>query len=221
VKPTDPRRLLPRRGTPILRWWRSVVEWALTLPVVIGPNVLATSTPLGMKVTIRSQNPVRTPFRVGVRARQIRVSIGTVDDEVPWIAMDRSGLNGNVRLDGTREGTLEPVPVGTVRYELAEDDGPGPDGRSFVVIAANLQTMRDLELTSPGLSAQTLRIEHHPELTPAIRNTARLARGTAYHTLAVLYWSTDRARIERVGQVTHHHLKILVDGDGVGFYVAT
>lgn len=217
----DPRKLLPKKGTPLLPWFRRVVNWAMSLPVIVGPNVLVTSTPLGMKVTVRSQNPVRTPFRVGVRAREIRVSIGTVDDEVPWIALDRSGLNGNVRLDGTREGTLEAIPASRVKYELASDDGPGPDGRSFVVIAAHLTRMKDLKLTSPGLSAETLRIEHHRELTPAVREAARLASGATFHTLAVLYWAADRSRVERVGQVCHHHLKILVDSDGVGFYVAT
>jgi hypothetical protein len=214
----DPRQLHPKKGQPVLAWWRRVVGWAASLPVVVGPNVRITQTPLGTKVMVRSGAPVRTPFRVGTRGLEIRLSVGTVDGEVPWIALDRSGGNGNVRLDGTREEGTDPLPTSQVRYVLTAEDKPGEDGRSYVAVVAHLKRMREEGITSPGQSAATLRIEHRADLSPAAREAAREASGAVIHTLAVLYWSADRSRIERVGQVTHHHLQLFEDAEGLGFF---
>lgn len=211
----------PRKGMPILFWWRRFVAWAQSLPVIVGPNVRLSRSILGTKVLVRSSNPVRTPFRVSHGGRTLRISAGTVDGEVPWIGLDRSGSMGNVRLNGDRGKDLEPLPIGQVRYELNVEDGPGADGRSFVTIAAHLLRAREADLTSPGQSAETLRIEHRSDLSPAYRETSRLASGACYHTLAILYWNPDTGAIERVGQVCHHHLQIVVDADGVGFFVGT
>jgi len=219
----NPRALEPKLGTPVLPWWRRFVRWAESLPVIVGPNVRVTRTPLGMKVMVRTSNPVRTPFRVSRSGLDLRISVGTVDGEVPWIALDRSGLRGNVRLDGDRGPDLDPAPVSQVAFRLTADDAPAmdSDGRSYLVIAAHLQRMRDSALASPGLSAETLRLEHHRDLSPTARNLARANSGAAYHPLAVLYWSPDRITIERIGQVTHHNLQLLEDDEGIGYYAAT
>jgi len=220
----NPRALEPKRGTPLLPWWRRFVRWAETLPVIVGPNVRVTLTPLGMKVMVRTSSPVRTPFRVSRRGLDLRISVGTVDGEVPWIEYDRSAAGGHVRLDGDRAHlNPDPVPVSQVAFLLSAKDAPAldSDGRSYLVIGAHLQRMRDRDLSSPGLSSATLLLEHLLDLSPTALNLARANSGAAYHTLAVLYWSPDRTTIERIGQVTHHNLQLLEDDEGIGYYAAT
>jgi hypothetical protein len=208
----DYHRLSPKRGMLVLDWWRNLIRWAQTLPVIAGPGVFLTATPLGMKVRVRTGSPVYTPFQVFVTGREARILSGTVDGEVPWIVDVPRGQDP-VRLDGRNEAGIY-LGASGVRLPITDS---AIDGRSYLVIEIRHRTLAE---TRAGLDPENLTIRHRLSLTPADR-AAGVEAGIHYQPLAVLYWSPDNRTIDRVGQVAHHDFQLFVDGDGIAYCAAT
>ena len=62
--PLFSRRILEgRRGDDVLTWWQAVLQWAESLPVIIGPGMTVSQVPgLGTKIRVRTGNPVTVFF---------------------------------------------------------------------------------------------------------------------------------------------------------------
>lgn len=203
----DFQKLIPKRGDLILPWWRNALEWARSLPVIIGPNVRLTQTPMGLKIRVKTGEPVSTPFEVSVTGSRARILPGSVEDVVPWI------LNGGedpVRLDGRLEDGST-VSIGSVFLDLSDAE---PNGEDLSAIVVKL-SLKDGRYPDSGEDPESLVVEHLSDFGPEVKR--RLAEdGVGFQVLARVYWRDGR--ISRVGQVVHHDLKVNRGEDGRLFF---
>lgn len=199
----DDPDLYPRPGDEVLPWWAKVLRWAKSLPVIFGPGVVGDWTTMGCEVTVRDPGVVRTPFRVRLQSgnQAARVTPGFVDDRVPFVIAGRGENRQVVRLDGTMADGLLEDPRGRPVIDLRQAE-PGGDGRSAIVVVKRLgeqgQPIDDEE------EPEALRVEHRSEFGPAEHARASREDGEGFQVLAVIYWRNEK--IERVAQVTRHHL---------------
>lgn len=135
-------------------------------------------------------------FRVSrVAPSEVTIGDGLVSGLVP-------------RLDGTRIDGLdeegEPLDDGRPRLKC---DGPGPDGRSYVVLAASTTESGDIDPDPDGDAGAPLEVEHLAELPPGLRDPDT---GRIYRILAALEWGgQSRAqRISRVRQIVWYDQEV-------------
>lgn len=151
------------------------------------------------RVVVYEPPPVSFPgsFRVSlVSPLEVQVGDGLVSGLVPRIDGER--------IDGI-DDEGEPLDGGRPSLEC---DEPGPEGRSYVVLAASpgLRGEIDPEAEAP------LSVEHLAELPPGLRDPET---GRIYRIAAVLEWAGEgRAqRISRVRQVVWYDQEVYeVDG---------
>lgn len=200
--PYNRRILEGRPGDSVGPWWREVYKWARSLPVVLGPNMRATFGPLGMKVRVASGRPVRISWRAGLSGREVTLSAGYVENQIPSIAVEAGDF---VRLDA-RTADGEESANGRPKLSLADAE-PGADNRSAVVVSVQLNedgTFPDGEQLEedPGLFT----VEHRGDFSAADRREAS-EQGRPFHVLAILYWRDNEP--VRLGQVAMHDYILL------------
>lgn len=198
------RRILEgRRGDDVLTWWQAVLSWARSLPVVLGPNMRMTQTPLGMRVRVITAEPVRVPFQVGITDRRARIRDGYVEGEVPYVLVEDDQY---IRLDGILPDGSE-APSGRPTLDLTGAE-PGEDGRSALVVAVEMDDLGVFpDLTD---APERLVIEHRSGFGP-VEKRAASREGRPFQEIAVLYWSGET--IVRVGQVVTMNQVVLRAAD--------
>lgn len=203
----DYHKLIPKRGQLVLDWWTMVIRWAKTLPVILGPNMSAIQTPLGLKIKVQTSNAVSTNFAVSVTARRARITAGTVDEESPWII---EGRDEPIRLDGTRpDGTR--ATSSEIVLNL-EDAKPNEDDESAIVVKLTLQ---DGQFAPPAEYPEGLQIVHLTEFGQTAKREA-IEEGAGFQVLAKLRWS--EGSIRRITQVVNHNLNASIDAEGRIFF---
>jgi hypothetical protein len=175
-----------REGEPIApalaRFARHVM--AATRVTVEGPARISRSEDGGTTV-VYSPPPVSFPGSFRVRTagdREVTVGEGLASGLVPTIGGDR--------IDGLDDEGA-PLPEGKPRLRCS---GPGPDGRSYVVLASAA------EETEPS------RVEHLTLLPDGLLDEM----GRALRIVAVLYWREER--IARVRQVVWYDQEVVEIG---------
>jgi|GEM_PF-2649313 len=205
----DYHKLEPKRGQKVVEWWAMVIRWAKTLPLVIGPNVMMTQTPLGVKVRIRTSNPVSTFFEVAASGRKARISGGTVENESPWIL---EGDINPVRLNRFRENETR-ASASEVYLDL-KDAKPGEKNESAIVV---MITLKDNQFAPPADFPEGLQIKHLTDFGPAEKR--RLAEeGIGFQVLAKLRWSEGSVR--RTTQIVTHNLTVSISEGGIMHFSA-
>lgn len=209
------RRIIEgRRGDDVLTWWRAVLTWLQSLPVVIGPNVVATQTPMGLKAIVRTENPVNVFFEVGVSEGKATILPGQLDGYVPYIEQ-RDGKEKWVRLDGILPDQTGNVPLDTRPVLDLSEAKPGDDGRSAICLVVKVDEFgRPLD---PKEAPENLRVEHRSDFS----GNAKRAAGEKlepFIELAIVYWRDARAI--RSGQNVTHNLKLFKSAEENVFYFA-
>lgn len=209
----DISRLRPREGDDVERWWESVIQWARTLTVEIGPGMKATQIAGGgLRLIVDRVTTVRTPFSVAVTGRRATITPGYLGDRVPYIVADDLA----VRLDGTRADGITPDPLG--RPELAlRSARPGEDGRSAIALRVRVgesgAPLDDRE------DPEALQVVHVSEFGPAEKRRLWTEERIALQELAVIYWTAGGREPDRRGQVVRHNLR-LSTAEGRAFFSA-
>lgn len=203
----DYHKLIPKRGQLVLEWWTMVIRWAKTLPVILGPNMTAIQTPLGMKIKVQTSNAVSTFFEVSVSGTRARITPGTVEDESPWIIEERKEP---VRLDGTRPDESQ-APLSEVFLNL-ENAKPNAENESAIVVRVELKEGR---FAPPKEFPEGLQIVHLTEFDITAKRKL-IEEGVGFQVLAKLRWADGSIR--RTTQIVNLNLNAFVDLEGRIFF---
>ncbi|MEO0415602.1 MAG: hypothetical protein AAF226_11685, partial [Verrucomicrobiota bacterium] len=174
-----------RRGDEVFPWWQAVLRWLeSSLPIILGPNVVATQTPLGTKVTVKTDNPVTVPFEVSVSETTASVLLGMLDSKVPFIRQ-RERQPEWLSLDGLVPGQQGDLPLESRPQIDLRDAEPGADYRSAICLVVKVDDNgRPLD---PADNPENLRIEHRSDFSGSAKRKAGEA-GEPFQELAILYW---------------------------------
>jgi hypothetical protein len=198
----DLQHLYPKRGDDVLEWWEKVIAWAKSLTVEIGPGMMASQGLNGLQILVQADEPLRTPFRVGLGGSRVTVSAGFVGERVPHVLVGDVA----VRLDGTGPDGITPVASGNLpQLDLYRINAkPGPDGRGAVAIRMQVDE-RGIPLDDRK-TPEALQVVYVAEFDAAARR--EMAReGIAIEPLAIVYWTQGaKPAPDRIGQIVRHNL---------------
>jgi hypothetical protein len=204
--PRLPEAARARKGRPILPAWEALEKFVDGYEVTVPGGQRVRELP---DETILFQSNRQKgwphPWKSSLSGGGATVAPGFVNGEMPRAGEALLTLEGR-DLDGKLLGR-RPV----VAITRAEQNTPGRDGRSFLCIRLVVDPATG-EAAKEALPADWLTVVHRSALPPGYESgglpeTLEAGYSVGYFAIAILYWTPDRRRIERLFHPAHHSLQ--------------